>query len=79
MFKVVITKRGTKINGTGQELLNGLCNYIDILKKSGVPKILIKLAIDSVLDNDKFKIQKIDLNNIPKEEREKIINMFFEE
>lgn len=46
MFRVEITEGQTVMNGTTQEILAGLCCYIDALKEVGIPKKLIRKSIE---------------------------------
>lgn len=86
-FKAVITEEYTEMNGDAVDRLAGLACYIEALIESEVPEILIEKVIDmtfeknkkkktvkTILDNDSFKIQKFDLNNLTKEEAMKLID-----
>lgn len=86
MFKAIITKKDTTIIGNTAEALAGLMCYIDALYEMKIPKCLIeetikktiednekrKNKVEIILNNEHFKIQKFDLNNLTKEEVEKI-------
>lgn len=91
MFKVVITEERTEMQGTLSERLAGLCCYIEALNKTGVPEKLIRSSInvaledekengkvETILDDDKVKIQKINLSNMSKEEAREILNKLFD-
>ena len=87
-FKAVITEEGTDVQGTITECLTGLLFYIKKKEKSGIPENIIKQVIglkyndinkkkyekEMILDNGKVKIQKIDFNNVTKEEAKKIFD-----
>ena len=86
-FRATITEEYTEMNGDVVDKLAGLACYIETLIKNDIPEILIKKAIDiafeenkeekaveTILDNDNFKIQKFNLNNLTKEESIKVIN-----
>lgn len=84
-FRAEITEEYTKIEGKTDEILAGLVCYIKTLKKEGIsPKVLqqvVELGLEdeeekraeTILDTDKVKIQKIDLNNMSKEEAKDLI------
>lgn len=59
MFKIEITKNHIKINGTTEEILAGLAFLVYALKENGIPKILIRKAVDVGLEDDEKK-EKID-------------------
>lgn len=80
-FKAEITEKCTKIQGETDEVLAGLGMYVRALRKNNISERLIKETINMVLDdfkkenkvetivdNDKVKIQKFDLNELSKEE-----------
>lgn len=81
-FKAEITEKYTKIQGETDEVLAGLGMYVRALRKNNISERLIKETINMVLDdfkkenkvvetivdNDKVKIQKFDLNGLSKEE-----------
>lgn len=79
-FKAEITKKHTKIQGETDEVLAGLGMYVRALRKNNISERLIKETINMVLedfkkenkvetivDNDKVKIQKFDLNGLSEE------------
>lgn len=91
MFKVVITEESTTMQGTLSERLTGLCCYIEALKEIGVSENLIRNSInivledekenskvETILDNDEVKIQKINLSNMSKEEAKKLLDKLFD-
>lgn len=80
-FKAEITEKYTKIQGETDEVLAGLGMYVRALRKNNISERLIKETINMVLDdfkkeskvetivdNDKVKIRKFDLNGLSKEE-----------
>ena len=76
-FKAVITDKDIEINGTKVEQLAGLLCYIDYLKDEGISNKIIRKAInlsledtkiETIIDSDELKVQKIDLNDMTKEE-----------
>lgn len=80
-FKAEITEKYIKIQGETDEVLAGLGMYVRALRKNNISERLIKETINMVLDdfkkeskvetivdNDKVKIQKFDLNGLSKEE-----------
>lgn len=87
MFKAVITEKTTIMNGRIDERLAGLVCYIDALLDMGISKQIIKKVIEipfekkendntkveTILDNDKMKIQKFNLNGLNKEEATKLL------
>lgn len=86
-FRATITEAYIEMNGDVVDKLAGLACYIETLIRNDVPEILIKKAIDiafeenkkekvveTILDNDNFKIRKFDLNNLTKEEAMKVID-----
>lgn len=84
-FKAEITEKYTRIEGRVPEILAGLAAYINVLKKEGIPKKLIQQVVDlaledkkekraeTILDTNKVKVKKFDLNNMSKEEAKKFI------
>lgn len=86
MFKAIITEKDTTIIGDTAEGLAGLMCYIDALYEMRIPKNLIeetikeaiesnekrKSKVETIVDDEHFKVQKFDLNNLTKEEVEKI-------
>ena len=84
-FKAEITENYIKIEGKMDEILAGLAVYISKLKDNGISKEIIQDVVDlalkdkkekraeTILDTDKVKIQKIDLNNMSKEEAKDLI------
>lgn len=84
-FRTEITENYIKIEGKTNEILAGLAVYISKLKDEGIPKEIIQEVVDlalkdkkekqseTILDTDKVKIQKFDLNNMSKEEAEDLI------
>lgn len=86
MFKVKITEEYTEMEGKTSELLAGLGCYVEALKRHGIPKILIEKAVkfgledskedkvETILDNDRMKVQKFDLNGLSKEEVKELFN-----
>lgn len=84
-FKAEITENYIKIEGKTDEILAGLAVYISKLKDEGISKEIIQEVVDlalkdkkekraeTILDTDKVKIQKFDLNNMSKEEAKKFI------
>lgn len=85
MFKAVITEKCTKIEGKIDEILAGLAMYIRALKENDISEKIIrevvnialkdskKNKVETILDNDKMKVQKFDLNGLSKEEAEEIL------
>ena len=79
-FKAVITEECIDVQGTKMELLTGLLCYIDTLEKSGISENIIKQVIGLKYNdinkkkNGKIEIQKIDFNNVTKEEAKKILD-----
>lgn len=57
MFQVVINKQTTEMTGTEEELLKGLCYYIETLNKSGISLDTIKKVFD-------FAINEINNRNL---------------
>lgn len=84
-FRAEITENYIKIEGKTDEILAGLVVYISKLKDEGISKEIIQEVVDlalkdkkekraeTILDTDKVKIQKIDLNNMSKEEAKDLI------
>ena len=84
-FRAEITENYIKIEGKTDEILAGLAVYISKLKDNGISKEIIQEVVDlalkdkkekraeTILDTDKVKIQKIDLNNMSKEEAKDLI------
>lgn len=84
-FRTEITENYIKIEGKTDEILAGLAVYISKLKDEGIAKEIIQEVVDlalkdkkekraeTILDTDKVKIQKIDLNNMSKEEAKDLI------
>lgn len=78
MFRAIITKKKTEIQGTTSEVVTGLVCYIDALKSNGVPEFLIREAIKIGLENNesikeetnieiKHKGDKIKLEKMPED------------
>ena len=80
-FKAEITEKYIKIQGETDEVLVGLGMYVRALRKNNISERLIKETINMVLDdfkkeskvetivdNNKVKIRKFDLNGLSKEE-----------
>ena len=73
-FRAEITENYIKIEGKTDEILAGLAVYISKLKDNGISKEIIQEVVDlalkdkkekraeTILDTDKVKIQKFDLN-----------------
>lgn len=84
MFKAIITEKETIMKGTTTERLAGLCCYVEALKKIGISQRTINKVVDipfeensgikTILDDNNVKVQKIDLNNVSKEEAKAILN-----
>lgn len=84
-FRTEITENYIEIEGKTDEILAGLAVYISKLKDEGIPKEIIQEVVDlalkdkkekqaeTILDTDKVKIQKFNLNNMSKEEAEDLI------
>ncbi len=84
-FKAVITEEYTEITGKTDEILTGLVMYVRALRKQNISEKVIREVIDlalknreekrteTILDNEKVKIQKFDLNNMSKEEAKDLI------
>lgn len=84
-FRTEITENYIKIEGKTDEILAGLAVYISKLKDNGISKEIIQEVVDlalkdkkekraeTILDTDKVKIQKFDLNNMSKEEAKDLI------
>nr|DAF16474.1 MAG TPA: hypothetical protein [Caudoviricetes sp.] len=84
-FRAEITEEYTKIEGKTDEILAGLVCYIKTLKKEGISQKVLQQVVElgledeekkraeTILDTDKVKIQKIDLNNMSKEEAKDLI------
>lgn len=84
-FRAEITENYIKIEGKTDEILAGLAVYISKLKDEGISKEIIQKVVDlalkdkkekraeTILDTDKVKIQKFDLNNMSKEEAKDLI------
>lgn len=84
-FRAEITENYIKIEGKTDEILVGLAVYISKLKDEGISKEIIQEVVDlalkdkkekraeTILDTDKVKIQKFDLNNMSKEEAKDLI------
>lgn len=84
-FRTETTENYIEIEGKTDEILAGLAVYISKLKDEGIPKEIIQEVVDlalkdkkekqseTILDTDKVKIQKFDLNNMSKEEAEDLI------
>ena len=84
-FRTEITENYIEIEGKTDEIFAGLAVYISKLKDEGIPKEIIQEVVDlalkdkkekqaeTILDTDKVKIQKFDLNNMSKEEAEDLI------
>lgn len=84
-FRAEITENYIKIEEKTDEILAGLAVYISKLKDNGISKEIIQEVVDlalkdkkekraeTILDTDKVKIQKIDLNNMSKEEAKDLI------
>lgn len=84
-FRTEITENYIEIEGKTDEILAGLAVYISKLKDESIPKEIIQKVVDlalkdkkekqaeTILDTDKVKIQKFNLNNMSKEEAEDLI------
>lgn len=84
-FRTEITENYIKIEGKTDEILAGLAVYISKLKDNGISKEIIQEVVDlalkdkkekraeTILDTDKVKIQKFDINNMSKEEAKDLI------
>lgn len=84
-FRAVITENYIKIEGKTDEILAGLAVYISKLKDEGISKEIIQEVVDlalkdkkekraeTILDTNKIKVKKFDLNNMSKEEAKKFI------
>lgn len=82
-FKAVITEEKTIMIGTPVEKLTGLMCYIDALIEIGISDQIIKEVvgeklkdkkrIDTIVDNGEIKVQKIDLNDMTKEEAKEFL------
>lgn len=84
-FRAVITENYIKIEGKTDEILAGLAVYISKLKDEGISKEIIQEVVDlalkdkkekraeTILDTNKVKVKKFDLNNMSKEEAKKFI------
>lgn len=84
-FRAEITENYIKIEGKTDEILAGLAVYISKLKDEGISKEIIQEVVDlvlkdkkekraeTILDTDKVKIQRFDLNNMSKEEAKDLI------
>jgi len=84
-FRAEITENYIKIEGKTDEILAGLAVYISKLKDNGISKEIIQEVVDlalkdkkekraeTILDTDKVKIQKFDLNDMSKEEAKDLI------
>ena len=77
----------TKIEGKTDEVLAGLAMYVRALRKNNIPETLIKGTMDialedyrkenkveTIIDNENIKIQKLDLNGLSKEEARELID-----
>lgn len=86
-FKAEITENYTKIEGKTDEVLAGLAMYVRALRKNNIPETLIKGTMDialedfrkenkveTIIDNENIKIQKLDLNGLSKEEAKELID-----
>lgn len=87
MFRVFMDSNDVRIDGSTYEILNGLCNYIYVLYKSGLNPKLIKRAIKysfkkinedtKAKKNKKVKadieIHRVNTKNLSKEEFENLI------
>lgn len=78
-FKVEITDKYTKIDGKTDEILAGIAMYTRALRMNGIPQSLIidtfKLGLeeDSSTNCKEIRIHKLDISNIPKNERKNFI------
>lgn len=84
-FRAVITEEYTEITGKTNEILAGLVMYVRALRKQNISEKVIREVIDlalknreekraeTILDNEKVKIQKFDLNSMSKEEAKDLI------
>lgn len=86
-FKAEITENYTKIEGKTDEVLAGLAMYVRALRKNNISEALIKGTMDialedfrkenkveTIIDNENIKIQKLDLNGLSKEEARELID-----
>ena len=83
-FRAEITEEYTKIEGKTDEILAGLVCYIKTLKKEGISQKVLQQVVELGLEDEEkkraetildteVKIQKIDLNNMSKEEAKDLI------
>lgn len=85
MFKVTITEDSTEMKGTRIDLLAGLLCYVDALIENKIPKDVIGKVLEkhlkaekdnrtkTIVENEKIKIQEIDLNGLSQKEAEAVI------
>lgn len=86
-FKAILTEETTEIKGSTTEILTGLVMYIETLLNADIKKTIIRKVVDlalegdsenkkveTVIDNDKIKVQKIDLNGLSKEEARDLLD-----
>ena len=82
-FKAILTEETTEIKGSTTEILTGLVMYIKTLLDADIKETTIRKVVDlaledkkveTVIDNDKIKVQKIDLNGLSKEEARDLLD-----
>lgn len=82
-FKAILTEETTEIKGSTTEILTVLVMYIKTLLDADIKETTIRKVVDlaledkkveTVIDNDKIKVQKIDLNGLSKEEARDLLD-----
>ena len=84
-YKAVITEDSISIEGRPDEILAGLAMYVRALRENDISEKIIRQVlelglekkeekrVETVLNNEKVKVQKFDLNNMSKEEAKDLI------
>lgn len=87
-FKAIITEEQIEITGRTTDILTGLVMYIKQLLNVGINENTIRKVVnlafkkeekedkkvETINDDDKFKVQKIDLNGLTKEEARDLLD-----
>lgn len=87
-FKALLTEETAEIKGSTIDVLAGLAMYIKALLDIDIKGTTIRKVVDlalkdekvkdkkaeTVIDNDKIKVQEIDLNGLSKEEARDLLD-----
>lgn len=71
MFQVVMNKVETQMQGTGREVLEGLCHYIETLNKSDIDLDTIQKVCNYAIEELKKEKKKDNTNRVKTIHREK--------